>query len=180
MTCVVGLEGECRVWIGADSASSNYYTINSSDTPKVFQVGAYIFGIAGDWNLSPILHYRLQAPNPPKAGIDRFVNTVFLDAVRECFKAAGYMRVKENQESQDGSFLVGVSGKLYRVQGDMSCTSPRGGYEAIGSGTEFALGVMSDLAKVKPQERIRRALTAAAKHNPYVEAPFSIKCGGKV
>jgi ATP-dependent protease HslVU (ClpYQ) peptidase subunit len=99
--------------------------------------------------------------------------TDFVQAVRECLRDGGYARNDSGSE-QGGVFLVGIRGRLYRIDVDYQIGRSVDNYEAVGSGEEFALGAMFASAHLPPEERARLALEAAAHHSSAVCPPFHI------
>ena len=60
MTCIIGLEHEGSVFIGADSAVGTYYTIQRVRTPKVFQRSQFLIGSSGSVRMGQLLQYSLE------------------------------------------------------------------------------------------------------------------------
>ena len=105
--------------------------------------------------------------------------TTFIDDMRDCFKAAGYMRETEGRES-GGGFLVATRGHLYGVYSDLQCTESRRGFDALGAGEDFALGAIRALEDVEmtTEERVRAALETAEELCTSVVGPFKIVSKG--
>lgn len=175
MTCIVGIEHDGHVTVGVDSASSNGYTLNIRADSKLFRVGPYLFGFTSSWRMGQLLRYRLSIAEPDGWDVDRWMATTFIDAVRETLRAGGYATTKDGAE-HGGTFLVGISGRLYTVDSDYQCGHAAEGYDAVGSGGAIALGSLHSTAELQlpPEERARRALAAAAHHTPTVAAPFAL------
>ena len=84
----------------------------------------------------------------------------FVDALRATLKERGWARVVNNQE-EGGHFLVGVSGLLFHVEGDFQVGEARDGFDAVGCGDEAARGALFATPHLKPEARVRMALSAA-------------------
>lgn len=199
MTCIVGLVAENgAVWVGGDSAiTSDRWDLRFTRSPKVVrrqvpQVGTLLeaptrpllLGTAGAARMRQLLSCALEVPGHPDGmPVETYLATLFVDAVRACFKAGGYARRESDQEQHDGIFLLAYAGHLVTVTSDYLVFESRDTYEAIGSGGELARGALAALESVGrctldylPRRRIEIALLAAARHNASVAGPFHIEC----
>lgn len=177
MTCIVGVEHAGGVTIGGDAAASSDNLTGCRVGSKVFRVGPYLIGYTSSFRMGDLLRYALQPPAPktPKH-LDRQMVTEFIDSVRECLKDGGYARTTDQQESA-GEFLVAVTGRLYEIGSDYQVGRPLEGYTAIGSGSLLAIGSLATTAdsKLTPRQRAVAALNASARHDPFVNPPFTVK-----
>lgn len=174
MTCVVGVETPEGVIIGADSATTIGWNIYSRYDGKVFRTGDFVIGTCGSVRAHELIRYAFTPP-PLIAtdNLNRYLAVDFVNELRSVLKDGGWAK-KENEVEEGTTLLVGVHGKLYNISSAYStCRSTRG-YDAIGCGRDFALGVMHTLPLLTPEERIRRALEAAAEHSAGVAGPFVI------
>jgi len=180
MTCVVGLETEHGVFIGADSASSNGYTSFSSRVEKVFLKncgarGEFLIGFTTSFRMGQLLRYKLRVDKHPDDMPDmEYLATIFIDAVRACLKDGGFTEIDKERES-GGRFLVGYRGKIYMVDYDFQVNSNACGFYAIGSGAQFALGSLYSTNGLSPRNRIKIALRAASMFTDSVKPPYHIK-----
>lgn len=174
MTCIVGLEAEGRVIIGADSAGVSGYDLTVRADSKVFRNGPYVMGFASSFRMGQLLRYSLTPPAPPAstARLERFMATDFTDAVRTCLKAGGYAAAKEGRE-EGGAFLVGVAGHLVGIYSDYQVARSADGYLAVGCGADIALGALHATTHQPAQRRVRAALGAAAHYSAGVRPPFA-------
>ncbi len=181
MTCIAGIVKDGVVWIGGDSCGSNTRLNTIRRDGKVFETGEFIIGYTSSYRMGQLLQYSFHVPKQRLEESDyQYMTTRFIDSVRDCFKAGGYMRVNNSEES-GGKFLVGYRGNLYEVDSDYQVGIPDCGYSAVGSGDEVALGSLysSDGEGRSPRERIILALEAAEYLTPYVKAPFHVMCSGE-
>lgn len=178
MTAIVGVVDEGKVWIGADSLSSNGWTLMDRVDPKLFRRDDYLIGFTSSYRMGQLLRYRADLPRPWEWEQDilAFMSTRFVDAVRECLKEYGYAKVEHNVQ-HGGEFLVGFRGALYRIESDYQVGVRAQGFDAVGSGEQTALGSLhtSAVTKAGPQARITLALEAAAALNASVRGPFVIE-----
>lgn len=178
MTCIVGIEHEYGVLLGADSAGVAGYTITVRADEKVFTVGPYVMGFTGSFRMGQLLRYHLEPPVPGPddlADMDRFIATKFIDAVRHTLKEGGFTRLDNSQE-EGGTFLLGIAGLLYYIGEDFQFGRATHGFQAVGAGDEFALGSLHTTASSgrSAWDRAELALSAAAALCGYVVPPFNI------
>lgn len=173
MTCIVGIEHEGHVIIGADSAGVAGHQISARADTKVFRNAEYVMGFTSSFRMGQLLRYSLVPPLPHDWDIDRFMSTDFVNAVRDCLRDGGYARNDSGNES-GGTFLVGIRGQLYRIDSDFQIGRTLDRYDAAGCGEDFALGSLHTSAGLDPDERVERALEAAAHHSSGVCPPFHL------
>lgn len=181
MTCIVGLEENGTVFIGADSASIAPETLEicRRADEKVFLTddGNFILGFAGSFRIGQLLRYALVPP-PQKVDQDdmAYLVTDFIDAVRTMQKDKGSLKKENEVEEHEAMFLLGFNGKLYVVEGDFQVGRPVDNFMSVGSGANIALGAMhatKDLG-IPAEKRIILALEAATEFSAGVRAPFHV------
>jgi len=176
MTCVIGLEHNDTVYVGADSAGIAGYEIATRVDEKIFTKEEFIMGFAGSFRMGQLLRYALNIPEQ-SARIDdmQYLVTDFMDAVRTCYRDKGFLTKSEEVESSpEGTFILGYHGKLYTIEEDFQVGRVAEEYVAMGCGSSIALGAMHACNLVDPIERITCALEAAAKFSAGVRGPFKI------
>jgi hypothetical protein len=97
--------------------------------------------------------------------------TIFINAVRQCFKDGGYAKIELSQE-EGGVFLVGYRGVLYEVSSDFQVGVPDCQFEAVGCGDQVARGALFASGAQKPRARLELALKAAELFSAGVRGPF--------
>ena len=177
MTCIVGLKANHTVWIGGDSATATSYRSHVSLCRKVFERGDFLIGGTTSWRMLQLLQYELTIPVLPRKmtqeELHGWMVKEFVKAVRDCLTAGGFA-TKDKEQETGGSFLIGVSGRLFGIESDYQVAEYDEGYISCGSGMELALGALHITPNLKPRERLRLALEASAHHNPFVRPPFTI------
>ncbi len=178
MTCIVGIETPDGVLIGGDSAGTAGTSQVIRADEKVWRSGEFAFGFTSSYRMGQLLRYSFSVPQTPhldadQATRDKWMTTTFIDAVRKCLKDGGYAKVQNGVE-EGGTFLVGWRGSLYTVESDFQVGRPLEGFEAVGSGFRFAVGVMAATSQRKPRERARLALEVAATYDAAVNGPFHL------
>jgi hypothetical protein len=177
MTCIVGLVDNGKVWLGGDRASvDDHHYLTLSAHPKVFRNGPFLIGYTSSFRMGQLLEHSFAPPDlPTDVPFDAFMATTFVNEARACLKDGGYVKIIENRE-KSGTFLVGVAGRLYRVDEDFQAIRPEPGFDAVGCGVSVALGSMATSAHFRcgPRTRIEYALEAASQFTTGVRPPFDI------
>lgn len=174
MTCIVGIADGETVWIGGDSCGVGSGHIVTRSDPKVFRSGPFIMGYSTSFRMGQVLQHALRVPPHDDALDDHaFMVTTFIDAVRTCFRSAGFLESKDGRD-MGGSFLVGYRGWLYNIDSDYQVGISAEQVDAIGNGFHFALGSLFETAALCPRDRIARALLAAEHLSPEVRGPFTV------
>ena len=177
MTCIVGYVNTEGVYIGGDSLGidEDYGKEVRLDT-KVFKKGSMIFGFTDSFRMGQIIRYCLDIPeHHENKSIESYMCCEFVDAVMKCFKDKHYATIDDNVMS-GGQFMIGYRGKLISIGEDFQIGLVNENYQAIGSGASYALGALHVInrIKLKPENRIIKALEAASKHCASVGPPFKI------
>ncbi|HKX32849.1 MAG TPA: hypothetical protein VJ302_34525 [Blastocatellia bacterium] len=180
MTCIVGVKHREEIWIGGDSAGIAGHLLCIRADEKVFQTGQFLMGFTSSFRMGQILRYGFLPPEQPSSlTAEAYLSTVWVDAVRACFKEKGFAR-KESDAEYGGCFLVGYRGELWEIDSDYQIGRWDCGFAAIGSGAQVALGSLFTSKEAPgladdPEARLRAALTAAQLFNTTVREPFVIR-----
>ncbi len=177
MTAIAGVEHDGLVVIGGDSAGVAGWRLQVRADEKVFRKGQMIFGFCGSFRLGQLLRHALTLPRRHQDDdVDQWLVVDFIDSVRQVLKDKGNAQKEKEQESADGSFLLGYEGRLYLVDSDYQVGRTVHGFAAVGCGDEIALGALHATAHttMTPQQRVRAALEAAAEFSAGVRPPFTI------
>lgn len=173
MTCIVGIAHEGKSIIGADSAGAAGYDIANRKDAKVFTNGGLVIGCTSSFRMIQLLQYQLVVPKRhPDTDLMRYMVSEFVEAVRKCFRDGGFTR-KESEAEQGGTFLVGISGRLFCIQGDFQVAERTDGFDACGCGEAYALAAMACTATLAPLDRLRNALQIAEHFSAGVRGPFT-------
>lgn len=178
MSCIVGIEHSGGVTIGGDSAAVDGSSISARRDPKVFTNRAYLIGFSGSYRVGQLLRYSFTPPAPPARGLDRFMSTLFVDALRETLREGGALVTDpEIGETVDGCSLVATRGRLFMVDADFQIGRQITGYDALGEGHQLALGSLHTTQRfdIAPHDRVVYALQATAAYSTGVTAPFHIR-----
>jgi ATP-dependent protease HslVU (ClpYQ) peptidase subunit len=172
MTCIVGLVHDGDVYIGGDSAGVAGLSLSIRADEKVFGNGPFIMGFTTSFRMGQLLRYKFAPPAQTVHQDDmEYMVTSFVDACRQCFSGNGF---GDKEATVGGNFLVGYKGKLYNIEGDYQVGVPRATFDAVGCGTDLALGAMFATEGLGPEDRINAALAAASTFSAGVAPPFTI------
>jgi len=174
MTCIVGLVEKGTVYIAGDSASVAGWTSRVTRLPKVFRRGPFLIGYTTSFRMGQLLQHSLVVPAQTDGDDMRFMVTNFVECVRKLLKEKGVAKIESNAES-GGQFLVGYRRRLYSVQSDFQVNEMADGFDAVGSGCEYALGALAVTPAMSPMPRVKRALAVSAHFNMAVSPPFFVK-----
>ena len=173
MTCIVGVEHDGRVWIGADAAGVAGYSITARADLKCWSSGPWAFGFTSSFRMGQILRYGFTPPAVATWDIDRYMAIEFVNALRTSLDEHGWKRTESGRD-EGGVFLAAYRDRLYRVDADFQIGRSHDGYAAVGAGDGLALGSLFATVGTDPEQRVLSALRAAAHHSAAVCAPFEI------
>lgn len=176
MTCIVAISKRGKVFMGGDSAVSDYGRISIMRTPKVARIGCYVIGICGDCGTSDVISV-FKPSDPSTTNIARHMRTTFAQELRDAFDVAGFERDMADSTDDKRGFgfeaLVGVKGRIFKIYSDIG-VDEAGPYASVGSGAEPALAILDTLhrQKLEPKKILTAALVQAEKHTAYVRRPW--------
>ncbi len=174
MTCVIGLIEKGRIYMGADSAGVQGFSLSIRADEKVFIKSDFIMGFTTSYRMGQLLRYNLQiSPRPKDLDVFEYMVTSFVEAVRKCLKDGGFAEKKDEKE-RGGTFLVGYQGKLFCIDSDYQVRENKFPYDAVGCGDDIAQGALFANEHLQPKERILQALEAAEQFSAGVRRPFKI------
>ncbi len=176
MTCVAGVVEHGIIYFASDSIAvggSDYRKTIQRDG-KVFKRNGMLFGTCGSVRMKQLLRYIVHIPEyDEKIDIMEYLTGPFVDAIRSCFKDAGFAKIEANQE-EGGIFMIGFRGELFYIEREYNVGRPINDYFAIGCGDEVACGSLytSGQMGMEPVPRLQLALRAAEHHITDVSSPF--------
>lgn len=180
MTCIVAVAKEGKVYMGADTYGSSSNSGTFVGNPKCFINGEFLMGCTSTFRIIDLLTHNLTVPKvheDEQSDPDKYIRTVFIEAVRKCFKDGGALETKSGIES-GGNFLVGYRGNIYEVQYDFSVLNVPEYGASVGSGESAARGSLFTTYTLNeqptPNERLITSLESAVAVVPSVRAPFVV------
>jgi ATP-dependent protease HslVU (ClpYQ) peptidase subunit len=176
MTCIAGFVENGVVWMGADSAGVAGYALTVRADQKLFRNGPMLFGFTSSFRMGQLLRHALEVPEQsPKLSVEKYMSTVFVDAVRECLKSHGWASKEKEQES-GGTFLVAYRGRLFSIQDDYQVAEAADGMDACGCGQDVARGALYATAGAESGcARMQRVLAIAERCSAGVRQPFVVE-----
>jgi hypothetical protein len=177
MTAIAGLVSGGKAWIGGDSAGVGGLSLSVRKDSKVFKNNEFVIGCTSSFRMIQLLQYSFTPPVPlEKVDGHRYMVTQFIPALRACFRDGGFLSTSNGVE-QGGNFLVGWRGELYSIESDFQVAQMHDKFYACGCGEDLVLGSLFTTAgtKLKPEERITKALQAAERFSAGVRGPFTIE-----
>lgn len=172
MTCIVAISDGSKVYMAGDRGHSDSNTIVSSTRPKIFDVGSYLIGYAGNSGIGQAVVYNFEFPPLGKThNIDRHMLQVFIPKLRS-FISDNNIKLPDDDDNNAG-FIVGVKGRVYEIDlTDFQCTEYT--QVAIGSGSSYAYGALHILNDYEPREKLSKVLDAAITYSPTCQGPIDI------
>jgi ATP-dependent protease HslVU (ClpYQ) peptidase subunit len=176
MTCIVGLETDDGVWLGAESAGTGGNNITIRKDEKIFFNGQFLISGTSSFRMLQLLRYKLQPPIQSSGSDDlRFLCTDFIDSVKKCFSENGFGKMPDKDNNSGGTFLFAYNAKLYTVFEDFQISHSVQNFAACGCGRDFALGSMYTSRSWDDSEaRIKLALESASEFSTGCAPPFHI------
>lgn len=166
MTCSLGVVQSGAVWLASDSASTSADMVcDVVREPKAWTRPGWAFAFAGDWRIGQVLRHELR-PREHVTDADRYVTVDLAKALRRV------LAPEPETARADCSLLVGHAGQLWELDvADCAAVRSAWGYAAIGV-PEALIGLA--LTAGEPEGRLRRVLTAVARHQANVRPPFTV------
>lgn len=174
MTCIVALSHNNKVYMGGDSAAAdeNSSLVSARKEPKVFIRNGYLMGYSGSFRFGKIIEHSFSPPKLNNNNIDKFLNTEFVDALREACESN---KLDPGSEEDSSEMLIGISGRVFEFCNDWHFGEDINNFNAIGSGTKVALGSLYSTRRMRsPNARIKLALESAERFSASVRGPFTI------
>ena len=171
MTVIIGIADKGKVYIGGDRGHSDSHTLVSSSQPKIFEVGQYIIGYAGNTGVGQAVIHNFPFPPVKNNNIYKHMTTVFIPQLRS-FINDNNIKLPENDDDNAG-FIVGVKGRVYEIDmSDFQCVE----YNeiAIGTGSSYAYGSLYINKHYEPMDRITQGIEAAILYSPSCSGPIDI------
>jgi ATP-dependent protease HslVU (ClpYQ) peptidase subunit len=165
MTCIVALEDQGTIYMGADSAAIEGDAISLRTAPKIFKTGKFLIGYCNSFRYGQIIQHYFKPPPIQDKDILKYMITKFVPELQRILENNGY-------EEKDSSIIIGYDGNIFYVESDWQVGQDMTNYHAIGSGSPYALGSLYSTSG-EPLRRIEQALEAAEKFSTTVRSPFN-------
>jgi len=143
MTCIVGVEIDGKVVITGDIQGSGHNTKIVHTQPKVFTNSGMAFGYTTSYRFGQIIEHSIDKGFLPSSD-DQVYPWLVKEFVPHCKKV-----LREGDYDAGGTCLIGIRGQLWRLEDDFAVLRSVIGFDAVGSGQEFALGALSTYMKMQ-------------------------------
>ncbi|MBT4524507.1 MAG: hypothetical protein HOI88_02385 [Phycisphaerae bacterium] len=182
MSVIVAIRKENKIVMAADTLTtfgdSEVMPQENARTPKVGRIGDSLIGGAGWAVYDDILNDFLATRPTPDLSSSRKIFTFFLEFWKALHEQYTFVNDQASQACSpfgdlDSTFLIANSGGIFTVASDLGVT-PLNRYYAIGSGGEYAIGVLYTL--YERTDDIAELATDAVK----AAIAMNLQCGGAV
>jgi 20S proteasome alpha/beta subunit len=171
LTCIIAIANGKKVYMGGERGHSDSHTLVSSTQPKIFDVGSYLIGYAGNSGIGQAVVHNFEFPPVKIANIYKHMTTVFIPALRSFIKDND-IKIPDNEED-NASFIVGAKGRVYEIDlSDFQCIEYN--EVSIGSGSSYAYGSLYSTQDYNPGDRIKQGIEAAILYSPSCQYPIDI------
>ena len=182
MSVIVAIRKENKIVMAADTLTtfgdSEVMPQENARTPKVGRIGDSLIGGAGWAVYDDILNDFLATRPTPDLSSSRKIFTFFLEFWKALHEHYTFVNDQATQACSpvgdlDSTFLIANAGGIFTVASDLGVT-PLNRYYAIGSGGEYAIGVLYTL--YERSDDISELATDAVK----AAIAMNLQCGGAV
>lgn len=172
MSTVVATVANGAIHMMSDSAIT-YSNYQISGFPKIFSIGdEFLIGYVGDPRFAQIIRYQTAWPDVPKRIPDPLAFMVGIaSAIHQSTKGLGYAKSEQGADFLESEALIGFSGMLFRLESNFQINQ-QPDVDAIGSGSQFAIGALLGSSLKNPRRRLVNALGVAEKCDIYTRGPF--------
>jgi ATP-dependent protease HslVU (ClpYQ) peptidase subunit len=173
MTCIVAVSDGEHVYMAGDSAAvdehNNFVTIRRE--PKVFSNGQFLLGFSGSFRFGRAMEYYWTPPDRDIDDLNTYMNIRVTESIREM---CDEYRIDITSEGDNSELLLGIDGHIFEMCNDWHIGENLHTYNAIGSGSDYALGSLWTTSGqvMSPFDRLTLALEAAAEFSTSVRPPF--------
>lgn len=121
MSCVVALVDNGEIYIGADSFCADGGTFYPVVDQKIFTKKKLLIGCTGKFRVINLIHHAFILPDLQSGqSFEQYLNTNFVDAIRDCLRKAGSLKNESGMETMEAVMLVGHEGRLFVVEEDFN------------------------------------------------------------
>ena len=182
MSVIVAIKKNNRIVMAADTLTtfgdSEVMPQENARTPKVGRIGDSLIGGAGWAVYDDILNNYLSTRPTPDLTSSKKIFSFFLEFWKALHEQYTFVNDQAAQAMSpfgdlDSTFLIANSGGIFTVASDLGVT-PLSRYYAIGSGGEYAIGVLYTL--YNRTDDIKEIATDAVN----AAIAMNLQCGGAV
>jgi ATP-dependent protease HslVU (ClpYQ) peptidase subunit len=168
MSLILGAVNDKKMVIGADSGgilSSFDYEIRK-DSKLFVKNDEMIFGFAGSFRVGQLVNYQVEFEKKKSNAISdhEYLCSTVVEAIRYYVP-----------DLDDTNFLIAYNGNIYTIQTDYQVSSIRNDFDAIGSGSPYAVSgyhFFNKYSEMEIEEKIQKSLEFTTKFNLGAQPPF--------
>lgn len=190
MSTIVAIKTEDRIWMGADRQSTDGTEKRTLANGKIALKHVVVdgtltdrpilIGLVGFHRSLTIMKYNFQPPAfPEEWSPEEYLGEFFIPAWKACLKENECIEEFGKSKMPKGdTLLVGYQGVLAMIGSDFALSVYKDGYDAIGSGYEYALGalrVFFESGATNAEQSIERSLGVASYFDPGTGSEFQIE-----
>jgi len=174
MTVIIGLCAKDIVYLGADSCGSDDTSQSTCLEPKLFSRRGFSMAYTGSFRFGQIMQHAFKLPRRQKKDTHHgYLVVRFIKAMRDALWEHGCLHRDETSiEEVDGGCLLAYRRHLWVIEADFQVREAL--WETAGIGADTAWGALYAAAELPPEERVMRALNAAAERNLGVRGPMKV------
>jgi hypothetical protein len=176
MTLCIGLSTSRGVWIGADSGSTTGDATEVCGSPKLWHSNGWLVASAGNWRALEIMRYDLEFPRPGNNPHKALCMDFNSDLGKAFERNDWSLKVDSDGETdvEDAYWiLAGINDSLFVI--DYTGHVERVRRAAIGTGTEYALGLLDGSDLGSAEKRIKKAFVTTAKRYRSLIGPYTVE-----
>lgn len=161
-TCIVAVRGQHELVIAADSQTSWNDLSRVKRDPKIYEKPyevqgtpedrqeSMIIGLTGWPRASQIIRHYVVLPSLPdhvrkRSDVKQWLVRQVVPSFRSALDTHGWMKKSDEREDFDGTFLIGLRGHYFEVDGYMHVHDWQEEYTAVGCGRKYALGALRSI-----------------------------------
>lgn len=181
MTVIVGVvdQESNALHMGADSLATNgWHSAWDMREPKIFRVEKFLIGVCGSPRIAQLVKFKLALKDDRRVEDPfEFMCLNFVDRLRAILGENGARNTLNTVENiaEHSWLLVGFRGRLFSVDYSFAVVERGQPFDAIGCGSDFALGSLFETAGKDPLHRVDQALRCAEKFSSGVRGPFVVE-----
>ncbi|MCD0155828.1 hypothetical protein [Deinococcus sp. 6GRE01] len=178
MTVIAALAHDGQVFMASDNVATGnraYQVTNS----KIHQNGPLLIGLSGSVVVSDIIEHGWTPPSRAHGeSAERFLAWTVSRSLRTLLREQAHVSTDRDGEYVNLNALIGYEGRLYYLSTEFSVLSLTAPFEAIGCGSDYAMGVlyaysrMDGAARPSPEEQLTRAVEAACQFDVHCAPPI--------
>lgn len=170
MTTIIAVQNRNHVIMGSDSQVTSGHSKSAMFSGKIVESGPYTFGLAGNfYTWDALVDVEWPAPPPRGSDLRRFAKTVVAPFLSEVDSEA-------SGGHPTSQVLFALQGEVFLAQDSVLAPKVHLGRYSIGSGSQYAMGVLNSIPRGRTTIKdVRRALEGAASSDIGTSGPFVVK-----